>query len=83
VHGGKIKAKVVHTDYLSFGGYLGDLASPKDEWLRTFAIITTRANDLVSEIHDRMPIILKSSDYLRWLGDMRRRMILCSHSIQS
>jgi hypothetical protein len=28
------------------------------EWLRTFAIITTDANELVAEIHDRMPLIL-------------------------
>jgi putative SOS response-associated peptidase YedK len=28
------------------------------EWVRTFAVITTNANELVSEIHDRMPAIL-------------------------
>ena len=28
------------------------------EWVRTFAIITTDANELVAEIHDRMPLIL-------------------------
>ena len=28
-----------------------------DEWVRTFCIITT-ANDLVGQIHDRMPVIL-------------------------
>ena len=27
-------------------------------WIRTFAIITTAANELVAEIHDRMPLIL-------------------------
>jgi putative SOS response-associated peptidase YedK len=39
------------------------------EWVRTFAIITTDANDLVAEIHDRMPLILTSSDYIRWLSE--------------
>jgi putative SOS response-associated peptidase YedK len=39
------------------------------EWIRTFAIITTDANSLVSEIHDRMPVILASENYARWLGD--------------
>jgi putative SOS response-associated peptidase YedK len=39
------------------------------EWVRTFAIITTDANELVAEIHDRMPLILASSDYTRWLSD--------------
>ena len=38
------------------------------EWVRTFAIITTPANELVARIHDRMPAILKPIDYERWLG---------------
>jgi putative SOS response-associated peptidase YedK len=38
------------------------------EWVRTFAILTTPANDLVAQIHDRMPAILKPNDYERWLG---------------
>jgi putative SOS response-associated peptidase YedK len=28
------------------------------EWIRTFAIITTDADELMAEIHDRMPLIL-------------------------
>jgi putative SOS response-associated peptidase YedK len=39
------------------------------EWNRTFAIITTDANELVAAIHDRMPVILAPSDYDRWLGE--------------
>jgi putative SOS response-associated peptidase YedK len=39
------------------------------EWVRTFAIITTDANELVAEIHDRMPLILAPADYVRWLSD--------------
>jgi hypothetical protein len=35
---------------------------------RTFAILTTPVTDLVARIHDRMPAILKPSDYERWLG---------------
>jgi putative SOS response-associated peptidase YedK len=37
--------------------------------VRTFAIITTQANELVAEIHDRMPLILALADYTRWLSD--------------
>lgn len=44
-----------------------DLAS--GEWIRTFAIITTDANELVAEIHNRMPLILRPDDYTRWLSD--------------
>src|SRR6516225_1506143 len=39
------------------------------EWLRTFAIITTDANELVAEIHNRMPLILAPADYVRWLSE--------------
>jgi SOS response associated peptidase (SRAP) len=28
------------------------------EWLRTFVVITTDANELVAQIHNRMPVIL-------------------------
>jgi SOS response associated peptidase (SRAP) len=41
-----------------------------EEWVRTFAIITTDANDMVSDIHD-MPDILAPHDYRRWLSDER------------
>jgi putative SOS response-associated peptidase YedK len=40
-----------------------------NQWVRTFAIITTDANELVIDIHDRMPLILASGDYVRWLSD--------------
>jgi putative SOS response-associated peptidase YedK len=39
------------------------------EWIRTFAVITTDANELVAKIHDRMPLILRAGDYMRWLSD--------------
>src|SRR5436189_134604 len=39
------------------------------EWVRTFAIITTDANSLVTEIHNRMPAILSPADYSRWLSE--------------
>jgi putative SOS response-associated peptidase YedK len=39
------------------------------EWIRTFTIITTNANELVAEIHDRMPLILAPWDYARWRSE--------------
>jgi putative SOS response-associated peptidase YedK len=38
------------------------------EWIRTFAILTVPANELVGTIHDRMPAILRPAAYERWLG---------------
>ena len=37
------------------------------EWLQTFAVITTEANELTGQVHDRMPVILHARDYDRWL----------------
>ena len=37
-------------------------------WVRTFAVLTTAANELVATIHDRMPLILRREDFDRWLG---------------
>jgi len=39
------------------------------DWIRTFAILTTEANELVSTIHNRMPLILPKESFARWLGD--------------
>jgi putative SOS response-associated peptidase YedK len=38
--------------------------------VRTFAIITTTANELVSVIHDRITVILHQKDYDRWLSNI-------------
>src|ERR1700739_2358778 len=35
--------------------------------VETFTIVTTRASKLVSEVHDRMPVIIAPADYQRWL----------------
>ena len=38
------------------------------DWERTFVIITVPSNELVRQIHDRMPAILKPGSFDRWLG---------------
>jgi putative SOS response-associated peptidase YedK len=35
--------------------------------LESFTLITTEANELASQIHDRMPVILDKGDYEAWL----------------
>ena len=46
----------------------GNWKDPTGEWVRTFVILTTPSNDLIARIHDRMPAILRPTDYERWLG---------------
>ena len=53
----------------AFAGLWENWKDPSDQWLRTFTILTTKPNELVAPIHDRMPVILAPADYDRWLGD--------------
>jgi putative SOS response-associated peptidase YedK len=36
--------------------------------IRTFCVITTEANELLAQIHDRMPVIIPPEAYDRWLS---------------
>ena len=40
-----------------------------DGWLRTCTIITGEPNELVAQIHTRMPVILPEEDHAKWLGE--------------
>ena len=57
------------------GGALCAFAGLWEKWVpeggeavETFTIVTTRANRLVSEVHERMPVIIAPADYQRWLS---------------
>jgi len=41
-----------------------------EDWIRTFAVITTAANELVSDIHPRMPVIIPLTASDRWLSSI-------------
>jgi putative SOS response-associated peptidase YedK len=41
---------------------------PGGQWERTFCIITVPPNELVSQIHDRMPAVIPIEQHRRWLG---------------
>jgi putative SOS response-associated peptidase YedK len=41
-----------------------------EEWVRTFAVITCPANDLMAQIHDRMRVIVPADGYDRWLANI-------------
>jgi putative SOS response-associated peptidase YedK len=38
--------------------------------MRTFAVITCPANELMAHIHDRMPVIIPADAYDRWLANV-------------
>jgi putative SOS response-associated peptidase YedK len=37
--------------------------------VRSFAIITTKPNELCAELHDRMPVVLGPKTWRAWLGE--------------
>jgi putative SOS response-associated peptidase YedK len=43
--------------------------SPAGERVRSFAIVTTSPNELLAELHDRMPVILAAENWPAWLGE--------------
>ncbi len=43
--------------------YMSHMFARRPNDLRTFAVVTTRANELVSEIYNRMPVILPPEAY--------------------
>jgi putative SOS response-associated peptidase YedK len=66
------KAKQPYANGVPFGiaGIWENWKEPASgDWIRTSAIITTDSNELVAEIHDRMPVILAPADYARWIGE--------------
>jgi putative SOS response-associated peptidase YedK len=42
--------------------------SPEGKTLYTCSVITTGPNELMKDIHDRMPVILKPDDEKKWLN---------------
>ncbi len=74
--GKKGGAKIVRQPYnfgmkddsiFCFAGIAAKWKSPTNEVVETFSILTTAANELVKDSHDRMPVILPKSQYRRWL----------------
>jgi len=37
------------------------------EWKRTFTVITTRPNEFMARIHDRMPVVVDPANWALWL----------------
>jgi putative SOS response-associated peptidase YedK len=44
-----------------------DRADPDAEWMRSCVIVTTDANEKLTPIHDRMPVVLPESAWSEWL----------------
>jgi putative SOS response-associated peptidase YedK len=54
-------------ELMLFAGLFDEAKGADDEPIASFTIITTEANDAVSGLHDRMPVILDDDDLEAWL----------------
>ena len=54
---------------LAFAGLWEGWRSPDGETVRSYAILTTAANGVMSRLHDRMPVILEPDHWAIWLGE--------------
>jgi len=52
----------------AFAGIWSTVHDPSGRPCTTFAILTTEANELVAQIHNRMPVILHARDEAAWLN---------------
>lgn len=59
-------------EIFAFAGLYSSWNNPEtNESINSYTIITTEANELMSEIHNnkkRMPVVLKKGDHARWLS---------------
>jgi putative SOS response-associated peptidase YedK len=54
---------------MALAGLWENWRSPAGEWVRSFAIVTTTPNELCTELHDRMPVVLGRQVWPEWLGE--------------
>jgi len=68
-HGGKQPYYIRRTDCepFAFAGLWERWEGPDMEFIESCSILTTQANELVAQLHNRMPVILQPKDYDLWL----------------
>ncbi len=73
------KAKIPHFIRLAsgqpfaFAGLWDEWHAPDGSQVKSCAIITTEPNELMSTLHNRMPVILPPAAYAQWLDPAPRR----------
>jgi putative SOS response-associated peptidase YedK len=63
-------------DLFAFAGLWDEWKNSNGQTIKSCAILTTAANPLVAEIHDRMPVILSPDNYDLWLNSQNLNDVL-------
>ena len=70
IDGKKVPYRIMLKDQKSFAfAAIWSHYKKDNQSIYTAAIITTQANEMMQEIHDRMPIILKDEGIITWLNE--------------
>ena len=83
-----VKTKVPHFIFLqdrhpfAFAGLWDEWHSPDGGSLRSATIITTEPNELMSGLHNRMPVILDAADHAEWLDPAPRAPESLAHLLR-
>jgi len=73
-----VKTKVPYFIHLqnrqpfAFAGLWDEWRAPDGSIIKSCTIITTAPNELMTPIHNRMPVILRPDDYAQWLDTAPR-----------
>lgn len=62
-----MRIKLKSNELFAMAGIWEKWISPEGTQIYSCSVITTKANSLVKDIHDRMPVILHPEDEKRWL----------------
>jgi putative SOS response-associated peptidase YedK len=54
---------------MTLAGLWDSWRAPTGEIIKSFAIITTKANEMLAPLHDRMPVAVPPDRWAEWLGE--------------
>ena len=66
----------------TFAGLWERWRDPSGEFIETCTILTTKPNSLVSDVHDRMPAIVKPDDYELWSDPGFADVVALAHCLK-
>ena len=74
--------EMVQREPFAFAGLWDGWRTPDGAMLETCTILTTKPNQLLAEIHDRMPVILPPASYDLWLDPGFRDLAATSEMLK-
>lgn len=77
-----MRIKMKNDELFAMAGLWEKWKSPTAEPIHTCTILTTKPNELMSSIHDRMPVILNPEDESSWLNPLIQDAYQIKHLLQ-